>query len=209
MREAAGVWLQAVGAEPSNLEALAGLARARVWLSDHETGADARRDAARQAVEAAQWCEQAFPRHPVCAYWMGAGLGVQARERQTTALDALPRIMQAFQRAQAGDPDLDQAGPDRALALFFVRAPAWPAGPGDPELGLEHARAAVERAPSHPPNLMALGEALAATKDKEESEKAYQKALELAKASAAAGDPDAAEWIEEIEGALAGRRRAR
>jgi hypothetical protein len=200
--------MEAARADPSDAAALVSLARASVWLVDHEPSEPERDAAARQAVQAAQWCEQAAPRDAVCAYWMGASLGVQARERRTTALDALPRILQAFQRAQAGDPAQDEAGPDRALALFYLRAPGWPSGPGDADLGLEHARAAVERSPAWPPNLMALGEALEKTDDHAGSREAYGKALSLAEERAAAGDPDAGEWIEEIQGKLAGRRRA-
>lgn len=206
VREAAGLWLQAAKADPSSLDALTGLARACVWLADHEPHEEGRREAAGRAVEAAQWCEQAAPRDPRCEYWMGAGLGVQARERRATALDALPKIMQSFQRAQAGDPDQDHAGPDRALALFFVRAPGWPAGPGDPDTGLEHARAAVARDPEFAPNQMALAEAQAATNDRAASGETYRKALDLARRAAAEGDPDAAEWIREIEEKLAAAR---
>jgi len=207
VRESAGLWLEAVHGNPHDVEAIVGLARASIWLVDHEPSSAQREAAAHQAVQAAQWCEQAAVGRPACSYWMGAALGVQARERRTTALDALPRILQAFQRAQAGDPAMEEAGPDRALALFYLRAPGWPRGPGDDDQGLAHARAAVDRVPDYPPNQMALGEALAKTQDAAGSRAAYEKALALAQQRAASGDPDAREWIDEIEGKLSGRRR--
>ena len=203
VREAASTWFQAARADSSRVEGLIGAARAEIWLVDHEPEAAAREEAATLAVQAAQWCLRTAPQNPECSYYMGAALGVQARERQSTALDALPRIEQAFLKAAGADPGLDEAGPDRALALLYLRAPGWPAGPGDPDRGLERARKAVERKPEYPPNLMALAEALGATGEKEAAQHYYQQALERARSREAAGDPDAADWIREVESALA------
>ena len=111
----------------------------------------------------------------------------------------MPRIEQAFGNAARKAPELDEAGPDRALALFYLRAPGWPAGPGDPEQGLAHARRAIELRPAYPPNLLALGEALAVTGDTEGSRKAYARSLELARSREKTGDKEAAEWIEEAK----------
>jgi tetratricopeptide (TPR) repeat protein len=203
VREAAKTWFQAARADSSRIEGLIGAARAEIWLVDHEPEAAAREAAAVLGVQAAQWCLRIAPQNPECSYYMGAALGVQARERQTTALDALPRIEQAFLKAAETDPGLDDAGPDRALALLYLRAPGWPTGPGDPDRGLEHARKAVELRPEYPPNLLALAEALGATGDKEAARQHYSQALQLARSREAAGDPDAAEWIREADAALA------
>src|SRR5206468_9879056 len=104
----------------------------------------ARLRAATRAVQAAQWCERVSAEKPECQYWLGAALGVQAREKPSTGLSALPMIVEAFKRAAVADPALEDGGPERALALLYARAPGWPTGPGDPDLGLEHARKAVE-----------------------------------------------------------------
>jgi len=201
--DAARLYLRAAAGEGAPLEALVGAARADVWLTDHESDAEARRRAASDAVQAAQWCAKRAPAAPVCDYWLGAALGVQARERPSTGLSALPEIERAFQRALRGSPGLDDAGPDRALALLYLRAPGWPAGPGDPARGLEHARAAVARSPSYPPNQLALAEALAANADADGSRRVYALALERAKQMAAGGDPDAPEWVTEATKRLA------
>ena len=64
---------------------------------------------------------------------------------------------------------LNKVPSHRALALFYLRAPGWPKGPGDADLGLEHAREAVRLRPEHPPNLLAPGEALDAVGERAES----------------------------------------
>jgi hypothetical protein len=206
-REAAQMFLRAATADGSSRAALIGAVRAHIWLTDHATDPDERARSATMAVEAAQWCGRRDPADPECDYWLGAALGVQARERPGTALSALPEIETLFRRAAAEIPSVDEAGPLRALALLYLRAPGWPTGPGDPDLGLESARRAVALRPEYPPNILALAEALAATGDSSGSREQYARALELARAAGAGGEPDAAEWILEAERALTGQIR--
>ncbi len=202
VRQAATLYFQAAAAGGPGSEALVAAAWTEVWLADHETDPADRREAATRAVQASQWCGRIAPERPECVYWMGASLGVQARERPSTGLSALPQIEASFKEAAKRAPDLDQGGPDRSLALLYLRAPGWPTGPGDPELALVHARRAIELFPRYPPNVLALAEALAATGNGEASRAACRQALELARADA---DPDAPDWIGEAERALAER----
>jgi tetratricopeptide (TPR) repeat protein len=197
VREAARIYLEAAAADPARLEAEIGAVNALVWLADHEPKGAVREAVATQAVHAAQWCGRHHPGEPACDYWLGAGLGVQARERSTTGLSAMSKVEAAFQRAAEGDPEMDHAGPYRALALFYLRAPGWPRGPGDEEMGLKKAEEAVALAPGHAPNLFTLAEALKSNGRREESREAYRSGLKLAGEAAANGDPEAAEWIEE------------
>jgi tetratricopeptide (TPR) repeat protein len=202
VREAEGLWLTAARADPGRIEGLVGAARAAVWLSDHLTAPEAREESATRGVQAAQWCGRIAPASAECDYWLGATLGVQARERRSTALDALPRIEEAFKRAAERNPLLDEAGPHRALALLYLRAPGWPTGPGDPDRGLEEARQAVSLRPEYPPNQLALAEALVTAGNSGEAARAFSRALELARNGTASGDPEAAEWIQEAERGL-------
>jgi hypothetical protein len=198
-REAGELFLEAAAANTTRIEGLIGAARAGVWLTQHDPNPASRERAAMQAVYAAQWCGRIAPGSAGCAYWLGAALGVQARERPSTGVSALRSIREAFERAADGEPTLEEAGPDRALALFYLRAPEWPGGPGDPELGLEHARRAVALSPGYPPNLLALAEALWAGADPAGARRALETALEMARQRAACKDPDAQEWIREAE----------
>jgi hypothetical protein len=108
-------------------------------------------------------------------------------------------MLQHLRRAAAADPALDLAGPERVAALVLLRAPGWPLGPGDPDSGLLEARRAAARFPDHPPNQLALAEALLATGAAEAGRAAARRAVELARGLAARGDPDAAGWAAEGE----------
>ena len=202
VHEAAEAFLAAARADAGRVEGLVGTVRTRIWLVDHETDPDRRLQSAAAAVQAAQWCGRAAPADAACDYWLGAALGVQARERPSTGLDALPRIVEAFKRAAAAAPDMENAGPDRALALLYARAPGWPAGPGDVDLAIHHARLAATRSPDYPPNLLALAETLDAWGGGAASRATYRRALSLARGRSLAGDPDAQEWIREADEAL-------
>jgi hypothetical protein len=133
---------------------------------------------------------------------MAISLGVQARERRSTGLDAVGLMVERLQAAIELDPGLDHGGPHRVLALLYLRAPGWPTGPGDPDLGLEEARLALAEAPGYPPNRLCLAEALVATEDPEGGRREYQAAAELAREWLDRGAPDAGEWLEEAESCL-------
>jgi hypothetical protein len=202
-RLAAAAALEAAVHSPASEEAVVEAARILVWLVDHEPDPAAREKVATQAVQAAQACPiDGTHASPHCAYWLGAAVGVQARERPSTGLSALPLIESNFQTAAQGDAAYDSGGPDRALALFYLRAPHWPTGPGDPAKGLEHAHRALSIASAYPPNLLALSEALRATGDQAGAGAAARQALDLARQAAAGGDPDAAEWEKEAAASL-------
>jgi Tfp pilus assembly protein PilF len=94
----------------------------------------------------------------------------------------------------AAAPALDAGGPHRVLALVLLRAPGWPMGPGDPEAALDEARAAARLFPGAAENQLVLAEALGKNGSPDGARAAYQRALELAAAAAAAGDPDAERW---------------
>jgi hypothetical protein len=197
--EASSLWLAAAAADPTRLEAWAGAARAAVWIAERAAEPAARESATLGAIQAGQLCAEAAPEDPLCAYWLAVGLGIQARDRRATANDALPRIVKLLERAAEESPELEHAGPDRVLALVRLRAPGWPFGPGDPDLALLNARRAVELDPGYPPNQMCLAEALAETDQNDESRGALAEAGRLAHDRRQAGDPQAGEWLEEID----------
>jgi hypothetical protein len=202
-RKAAQLYLEAANADPGEIRGLVGAVRTNAWLADRLEPREERREAAVAAVHAGQWCERVDPSTAACPYWLAVALGVQARERRSTGHDAVGRIVELLDIAIQRDPTLDDAGPHRVLALVLLRAPGWPTGPGDPDLGLEQATEAVRLRPDYPPNQLCLGEALGAIGDPEGSRQAYERALQLARAEGAGFHEDDVEhWSAEATEAI-------
>jgi hypothetical protein len=194
------LFLEAARAEPAPVAALLGAARATARLVEHEPDAERRRELAIEGVQIGQLCLAAHPASPECGYRLALAVGQQARERSSTAVDGLDVMVELLEDVIAMAPDLDLAGGHRLLALVLLRSPGWPTGPGDPELGLEHARAAVAAFPDHPPNQLVLGEALLENGDRDGARGALERGVALASAEGA--DPEAAAWLAEAEAAL-------
>ena len=202
VRSAEALYLNIAQSDSDDVEALVGAVRAKAWLVEHESDSKKREELAVSAVQTAQWCLKRGPDSAACEYWLAIAVGLQAREIRATADDGLKKMVASLDRAIAADAAYDRAGPERILALVLVRAPGWPLGPGDPDLAVEHARKAVALAADFPPNVLALGEALAAVKEKPAAREAYLRARSLAQAQQGAGDPDAPEWIAQADQAL-------
>jgi hypothetical protein len=202
-RRAQRLFLDAARVEGAPVGAFLGAARATAWLVEHEQDGRRREELATEGVQISQWCRRLFPSEPECTYRLALAVGQQARERPSTATDGLDVMVDLLDQVIAAAPDLDFAGGRRVLGLVLLRAPGWPTGPGDPELGLEQAEAAVEAFPDYPPNQLVLGEALIENGRSEEAQLALRRGAELAKDALAAGEPDAVEWISQAEQALA------
>jgi tetratricopeptide (TPR) repeat protein len=199
---AQALYLDAATVDEHGTEGLLGAMNAIAFRIEHEPGVS-RGPLAAQAVDIGQWCLKRAPADPACEYRLAIALGQQARERPSTGLDALGKMVAFLQHAVAVAPQMDLAGPHRVLALVLLRAPSWPTGPGDVEAGLVHARAAVAMFPDAAQNQLVLGEALAATGHTREAHEAYEKALALATKANAAGEPEAPAWITEARTGMA------
>jgi hypothetical protein len=194
-------------AMPEDAAALAAEARAAARQTQHEPAADARRALTEKAVAAGQRCEQVAPESPLCDYALALALGVQARERHSTATQGLPLMVELLKRANGNDSRQDKAGAARVLALVLVRAPGWPLGPGDSDAGLKAARQAVALFPDYAPNQLALSEALLVTGDAAGSRAAANQGLELGRLAVSAGnEQDANDWVRDGETLLAGKQ---
>jgi hypothetical protein len=185
------LYLQAAAADERDVRALVGAMRAMTFRIERERDATVRGTLAKQQVELGQWCQRRAPSDPACDYRLALALGQQARERPSTGRDAVDNMVKLLRRAIAADAALDSGGPHRALALVLLRAPGWPAGPGDPEAALDEAREAVRLFPDVAGNQLALAEALEKNEQPEPARAAYERAAALAAAAMQAGDPDA------------------
>jgi len=195
VRRSEGLCLQAAQADDAGTDGLVCAIRAKAWLAEREKDTNVRTDLSVSAVQAGQWCLRRDPRSPACKFWLGVALGLQARDRPVTAEDGLTRMALLLREAGKDAPLLDEAGPERVLALLLARAPGWPIGPGDVEEALVLARKAVELRPDYPPNQLALGEALLKNDDRAKAQEALARAIDLAGRAPFASDPDAPTWI--------------
>lgn len=132
---------------------------------------------------------------PRASYYLAVNLGVRIR---LLGIDAIGRLgeLQAALNVAVQDPSEDQGGALRVLAMLYLRAPAWPVGPGDPEAALPLLKDAVERFPSHPQNHLFYAMALAENDERE-------KALEELAVAAVLAQPSlwgasAGRWLGEI-----------
>jgi hypothetical protein len=169
--------------------------------SETETDSRVRDNLAADANRDAQACLDHSPKAAACLYYQAIALGLDARAHPLHASDALKNMIEFLTRAEAQDPEFDQAGPARVKALVLVKAPAWPLGPGDAEEGLAAARRAVALRPQYPANVLALAEALAKTGDAVGARENYSRARELARALPPSSERD--DWQQQAERALA------
>ena len=185
---------------PTSVEGLVAAIQAYSSRSDHAPDGQTRAQLADEASAYAEACLAKAPQAAGCLYGRGLALGLQARAHPTSAGASLKDMLDALGKADAADPTYDQAGPSRVRALVLLRAPGWPLGPGDPDSGLAAARRAVELRPQYPPNLLALGEALAKTEDAQGARQAYMRAHDAAQALPASEDRDG--WLHEADQGL-------
>jgi hypothetical protein len=87
------------------------------------------------------------------------GLLLQQADLLETA-EYLSRFQTLAQELAVKRPELDQGGPLRLLGVLYLRAPEWPAGPGDLDRALELLTQASRDYPSQPYNHLFLAEAL-------------------------------------------------
>ena len=188
---AQALYLDAAAADERRADALLGAMRAMSFRIEREKDAALRSRLAQEEVQLGQWCQRRAPADVACDYRLAIALGQQARERASTAKDALGKMVELLRKAIAAAPALDSGGPHRVLALVLLRAPGWPVGPGDSEAGLAEAREAAKLSPSAPENQLALAEALQKTGSSDDAHAAYQRAFDLATSAGEAGDPEA------------------
>ncbi len=196
VHDAANRYQAAVTDESVQLEALLGATRCRLWIADHSEDPEERLSQAVESINLAQWCGRVAPDEVECDYLLALGLGLQIQERRSTVVDGLPKVVSLLRSAIERAPLTDHAGPHRVLALVHMRAPGWPAGPGDIDAGYEQAQLAVQLDPGHPPNQMALGEAHRELDRIDQSRAAYREAERLAVERVAQNTPDAQEWLD-------------
>jgi hypothetical protein len=168
--------------------------------SDLTTDSTVRAQLAADAAGSAQACLERAPQDVACLYSHAIALGLEAQAHPLHANETLKTMLDVLGRAEAADPEYDEAGPARVRALVLIKAPGWPLGPGDADLGLAAARRAVSLRPEYPPNVLALADALGKTGDTRGAKETYLRAQLLIQAMPPSSDRDA--WGRQADQAL-------
>jgi len=157
--------------EPGHPQASLHAARAAAWLLEFDGGLDqpARRDLAGRGVGYAETLLAADGEAVEAVFLAGALLGLQLETARVPGPVKLRKVHDRFRRAVEIDASHDHGAPLRALGTLLVKAPAWPAGPGDVDEGIELLEQAVTAHPDHPANHFFLGEALLAEGRRDEA----------------------------------------
>jgi hypothetical protein len=96
---------------------------------------------------------------PLACYYMAFNKGIYINNIGIKAIGKAGAVVDILKVA-ARLPDTDQGGPLRVLGILYLRAPAWPLGPGDQDEAMHWLKLAVEKYPSHPQNHMFFAEVL-------------------------------------------------
>jgi len=190
-RSAVVALTKARGLAPEDPEVTWREARSQFWLSQYGPQ-DAQLAAAQAALEAAEEMVRRRPDRAEGHYFRGAALGVIAAADPGKGLTTLTdEVLPALERAAELDERNLQAAARRALGAIYLKAPSYPAGPGDLDAALENLERACRLAPGWPENHLFLAEALYADHDLAAAKRAARRTVSLLKD---APGQDAALW---------------
>ena len=133
---------------------------------------------ARQARMHAMNCGTHAPELPACAYFEAAAAGIAATLNPSAAAQFQQDIEAPAERLVELDASYERGGGLRILGALYARAPAWPAGVGDLEEGVELLERAAREHPGHPLNHFFLAEAYARSGQIHAATLAYRAVLE-------------------------------
>lgn len=198
VRKSIELYQSAAFDDTKRVEGAIGVIRSVAWLIEHGAKQD-KKTLVAEALAAGNQCQLRTPGTPQCNYWQAVARGIGAREHPSSGVGDLKNIIELLKKADAAAPGLEDGGPARVLAFLLVRAPGWPVGPGNADDALVEAKKAVERAPNHPLNRIALAECLAATGDAAAAKVEYETAAQLGRQR---GDADGVDWAAQAAAAL-------
>ncbi len=192
-----GLGQRAHALSPHHPGAAIALARCAAARAEWEQDPKALDEIAEAGMQAARTAG-APDKDPRACYFMAVNLGLAIQQRGYSALPLLPVEVAALKTAQA-TPELELGGPLRALGMLYLKAPPWPAGPGDVDAALDLLKQAVDTFPSHPLNHLFYAMALRESGEGEAASAALKRASELARPELW-GDY-AAKWQADIQAA--------
>lgn len=143
---------------------------------------DERLGHARKALAHADKAVELGPDRVEAHYFRALALGRVLESSAVPDMGLIEPLEEAGVRARELDPDFDDAGPVRFLAVLYAEAPAWPVGPEDAQEDevIEALFAeALRRAPRAPENHLAYAEYLSDEGQEEKARDALRRAHQL------------------------------
>ena len=98
-------------------------------------------------------------------YLLAINLGMTVEHKTYLAIKNLKRIMNELKKARDLAPDTDMGGPQRVLAMIYLKAPGWPTGIGDSDKAIDMLKKVCQKYPDHPLNHIFYAKALWAVDD--------------------------------------------
>jgi hypothetical protein len=155
--------IRAQQAAPRDRTAGLALANCAQLRADPETNEGLVIELSEQGMQAARLAASG-PDDAEAAYLQAINLGLYLQAKGLVAIGRLPELV-ALLKTAGTKPEIDQGGPLRVLGLLYVRAPAWPVGPGDLDAGLDLLKQAAVQYPEHPLNHLFFAQALSEADD--------------------------------------------
>ena len=176
---------KAVDLDPHNAQAQNLVSRACFWLTDYGELPFCydMEKLENRVLSCVDYGEAAVKLQPDNAeynlyYALNMAMKIQKINFARQALNILP-LIKALKNTIKLDESIHEGEPLRVLAAIYLKAPPWPAGPGDEEKALELLEEAVKKYPSHPLNHMFYAEALMEVEDYEAALDEIQTARDL------------------------------
>jgi tetratricopeptide (TPR) repeat protein len=158
---AAAAMEKAAALAPDNYDVAWRAARAFVTVAENLKAKDMQARVASEAVSYAKRAVALGPDRPEGLYFKGAAVGLRASVQLAPTRETQARIEEPLSRLLEIDTSFERGGVLRILGTLYVKAPAWPAGVGDVDEGLELLERAVAEYPDEPLNHFFLAEAYA------------------------------------------------
>ncbi|WP_372367517.1 TRAP transporter TatT component family protein [Candidatus Uabimicrobium sp. HlEnr_7] len=129
-----------------------------------------------EGIKYAQQGMQANSKSPECLYYQAVCLGLYSQLHPITSLGRIRQMIESGKQAVEIDGSIFYGGPHRLLGYIYLQAPES-LGFGDLDLALEHFEQALEIAPNHAGNLVAMAQAHIEDDSLEEAKKLLKEVL--------------------------------
>ncbi len=177
IRKALGLLRARVGEDPQDYEAWWRLAKSLSYLARHTSGTE-KVKSLEEGIEAGRKAVALRPNRVEAHFWLGANYGLLAEERgPLKALFMADTVRRELEAVVRLDPEYEEAGGERTLALWYYRAPFFKGG--DKRRSAAMLEGCLKRYPQNSLAMLYLADSLLALGRRDEARKQLEKMLQL------------------------------